>query len=157
MTEPIAPAGPRVHTSEAFDFVADAPIGTVFPLFGAAMERVWAPDWDPRFVWPMPAEDREGMVFRVAHGGRTATWVNTQFDPAGRVQYVYVLPEVVATTVTLALAPERDSTRVTVRYERTSLSVEADGIVRDMAGRDRVAGAQWAAQINRYLAAPRRA
>ena len=101
----------------------------------------------------MEAEDREGMVFRVAHGERTATWVNTLFDrEARRVQYVYVLPEVVATAVTLRLTPERDSTRVTVRYERTSLSAEADAVVHDMARHDRVAGPQWAAQINRYLA-----
>ena len=54
-----------------------------------------------------------------------------------------------------APAEARAHTSEAFDFERTSLSAEADGIVRDKAARDRVAGAQWAAQINRYLAAPR--
>ena len=144
----------RVHTREDFEFVANEAMEKIFPLFGAEMERVWADDWNPQFVWPATAEDREGMVFRIAHGERTATWVNTVFDrEARRVQYVYVLPDIVATVITLRLTPQRDATQVTVRYERTSLSAEADALVRGMAEHDRMAGPEWAAQINRYLAA----
>jgi hypothetical protein len=143
----------RLHTCENFEFIADAPFEKTFPLFGAEMERVWADDWDPQFIWPATAEDREGMVFRLAHGDRTATWVNTCFDPAARrIQYVYVLSEFVATVITLALSPRGDSTCVNVRYERTSLSVTADAEVRKMAERDKRAGPEWAAQINRHLA-----
>jgi hypothetical protein len=142
----------RLHTCEDFDFVANAPAERVFPLFGAEMERAWAEDWNPRFVWPAKAEDRNGMVFQLAHGDRTAIWVNTLFDrEARRVQYVYVLPDRVATLITLKLTPRGDSTHVTVRYERTSLSAEADAMVREMAELDRRAGAEWATQINRYL------
>ncbi len=148
----IAEADLRVHTREDFDFVANATMEKVFPLFGAHMERVWAGGWDPRFIWPPKAEDREGMVFGIAHGDRTATWVNTLFDRgAGRVQYVYVLPDLVATLISLSLTPQRDSTHVIVRYERTSLSAEADALVRGMAEHDRMAGPEWAAQINSYL------
>jgi hypothetical protein len=143
----------RVHTREQFEFVANAEVETVFPLFGAEMERVWADDWNPRFVWPGKAEDCEGMVFRIAQGERTSTWVNTVFDrEARRIQYVYVLPDVVATVITLSLTARRDFTHVAVRYERTSLSAKADALVVDMAKRDTVAGTEWAAQINRYLA-----
>lgn len=58
----------RVHTEEGFSFIANAPMERVAPLFGAEGERVWAPHWDPEFVYPVPAADQEGMVFRVAHG-----------------------------------------------------------------------------------------
>jgi len=153
-----APRQP-IHTSEQFTFVANGALAEVFPLFGADRERVWAPGWNPRFVWPMNPADREGMVFEVPHHGkRTATWVNTVFDQAaGRVQYVYVLPEVVSTVITLNLQAVRGGTQVIVRYERTSLSAEADTVVKAMAEQDRAAGPEWGSQINAYLAGVHRA
>jgi len=143
-----------VRTCENFDFVANAPLDRVFPLFGAAGERAWAEGWEPKFLWPADVEDREGMVFEVDHDGRTATWINTAFDRrAHRVQYVYVLPEIVATTITLSLTPRGDATHVAVRYERTALATHANAVVRQMAERDRQAGPEWSEQINRFLAA----
>ena len=142
-----------LHTSEQFTFVANASMAEVFPLFGADRERVWAPGWNPRFVWPSTPGDRQGMVFEVPHRGKTATWVNTVFDPtAGQVQYVYVLPEVVSTVITLNLQPTNGGTRVVVQYERTSLSADADAVVKGMAEQDRAAGPEWGSQINAYLA-----
>ena len=144
----------RVHTSEQFAFVANARSADVFPLFGADMERVWAPGWQPRFLWPASPGDQAGMVFLIAHdhGHKSATWVNTVFDSAaGRVQYVYVLPDVVATVITLQLQARGDKTEVVVRYERTSLSPESDALVKNMAEHDRLAGRQWASQINDYF------
>ncbi|MGA2549787.1 MAG: hypothetical protein ABSF50_06525 [Burkholderiaceae bacterium] len=143
---------PGLHTREEFEFVANAPLERCFPLFGAAMERVWAEDWHPKFSWPSKAEDREGMVFEIAHGEHTATWVNTVFDlKARRIQYVYTLPDFVATVITIDLIPRENSTLVKVRYERTSLSLAATAHVSEMAEHDRRAGPEWAAQINRYL------
>lgn len=155
-TAPAAESEIGWRTCENFDFVANAPLDRVFPLFGAAGERAWAEGWEPKFLWPAEVDDREGMVFEIDHGGRTATWVNTAFDrAANRVQYVYVLPEVVATTITLRLTPRGDATHVAVRYERTALSPDANPVVRDMAEHDRQAGPEWSAQINRFLAAGR--
>jgi len=151
---PAAESEIRVRTCENFDFVANAPLDRVFPLFGAAGERAWAEGWEPKFLWPADVEDREGMVFEVDHDGRTATWINTAFDRrAHRVQYVYVLPEIVATTITLSLTPRGDATHVAVRYERTALATHANAVVRQMAERDRQAGPEWSEQINRFLAA----
>ena len=87
-----------------------------------------------------------------------ATWVNTVFDSSkGQVQYVYVVPEVLVTVISIALRPQRNTTDVIVRYERTSLSPESDAAVTAMAQQDRAAGPEWSAQINRYLSksAPR--
>jgi hypothetical protein len=141
-----------LHTCEQFAFTADAPFDVAWPLFGADKERAWAPDWHPVFVWPVNAIDQEGMVFKVSHGDKTAVWVNTAFDrAAGRIQYVYVLPDVVATVVTVQLAPLAQSTRVAVTYSRTALEEAANERVREMATRDRVAGREWDLQINTYL------
>ena len=142
------------HTERTFEFTVNASIATVAPLFGADRERAWAPDWNPQFVWPAEVHDRQGMVFTVAHGHRTATWVNTCFDlQNGRVQYVYVLPEVLVTVITLRITPEGKRTHVAVAYDRTALNSEANEIVRKMAEDDGHSGPEWGGQINRYLAA----
>lgn len=146
-------ATPRAHTSETFRFSVAAPMAIVFPLFGANRERLWAPDWEPSFIWPSEPDDRRGMVFTVAHGDRQATWVNTDFDPiAGYVRYVYVLPEIMTTVITLRLQEHHAATDVEVRYERTSLNETADERVRESARQDAVAGPEWASQIRDYLA-----
>jgi hypothetical protein len=149
-------AGQTVHTSEQFSFLANGPLADVFPVFGADREREWAPGWEPRFIWPAQPNDRAGMVFQIAHGNKVGTWVSTVFDrAAGRVQYVYVLPEVVATVITIELHARGAATEVVVRYERTSLSSESGTVVKHMAERDRLAGPEWSDQINNYLSRTR--
>ncbi|HEY2779282.1 MAG TPA: hypothetical protein VGI90_00795 [Steroidobacteraceae bacterium] len=141
-----------LHTCEHFAFTAEAPLDVAWPLFGADRERAWAPDWHPSFIWPADALDQQGMVFTVARGSKTAVWVNTEFDrTAGRIQYVYVLPEVVVTVITLQLTPLDQATRVAVTYARTALAETSNDVVRGMAAEDRVAGREWALQINTYL------
>ncbi len=141
-----------LHTREHFSLTANAPFDIAWPLFGADRERVWAPDWEPVFLWPKKPFDQEGMVFKVPHGERTAIWVNTAFDRVTRrIQYVYVIPDVVVTVITLALVPARESTNIDVLYERTSLAAAANDIVRDMAARDHLAGKEWSRQINTHL------
>jgi hypothetical protein len=146
----------RLHTREEFAFTVDRPVDRALPLFGAVRERDWAPDWSPDMIWPTPPVDREGMVFSVAHGEKTALWVNTVLDLAARrVQYVYVLPGIVATVITIALTGHESRTHVSVRYERTALAVEANHIVEGMAAHDRAAGPVWERQIRQYLSAHR--
>lgn len=145
--------GSRVHTEERFSFRVAAPMERLAPLFGADKERVWAPGWNPQFVYPLPPADVRGMVFTVAHGHRESVWVNTQLDwKSGRVQYVYVIPDALATLITLQLTAEGDKTRVDVEYDRTALSAEADAHVREMAEQDRAAGPEWERQVEEYLA-----
>jgi len=141
-----------VHTVEDFAFSVDLPVDRALPLFGAVREQDWAADWAPDVVWPAPAIDREGMVFSVAHGDQTAIWVNTALDPvARRVQYVYVIPGVVATVITIALTAQESRTHVSVRYERTALAADANHAVEGMAVHDRAAGPLWQHQIEQYL------
>ena len=141
-----------VHTREQFEFIADAALDVVWPLFGAYAERAWAPDWDPTFIWPEAGTDQEGMVFKVVQGDRTAVWVNTALDrAANRIQYVCVIPDLVITVITLRLSQTGPATHVAVTYERTALADAAGEAVTQMAGRDKVAGPEWAQQINHYL------
>ena len=141
-----------LHTREQFSLVANAPFEIAWPLFGADNERVWAPDWEPVFLWPEAAFDQEGMVFMVRQGEKDAVWVNTAFDRTDRrIQYVYVIPDVVVTVITLRLTPGDHSTEIDVTYERTALAEAANESVRAMAARDCVAGKEWSQQINDYL------
>jgi len=150
-----APGSGHAHTEEKFSFTARAPMDQVAPLFGADKEKVWAPHWDPQFVHPLPAADREGMVFTVAHDHLHAAWVNTAFNlKNGHVQYVYVIPDLLVTVITLNLHPEANQTHVEVEYDRTALNSEADDHVRHLAKQDRASGPEWEKQINAYLEKP---
>jgi hypothetical protein len=113
---------------------------------------VWSAKWEPSFIYPLPATDTQGMVFAVAHGHLASVWVNTEFDlKTGRVQYVYVIPDALATVITLRLTPVGNETHVEVEYDRTALSAEADAHVQHMAEQDRSAGAEWERAVNEYL------
>jgi hypothetical protein len=148
----IQSGSPRVHTEEKFIFTAHAPREQVAPLFGADKERVWSPQWDPQFIYPLPAADAQGMVFTVAHHHLHAVWVNTELNlKDGRVQYVYLIPDALVTVITLNLKPEGDQTLVEVHYDRTALTPEANAHVREMARQDHEAGPEWQTQINQYL------
>jgi hypothetical protein len=151
-----SPAGPsaaeRAHTERTFEFVADGPMSIVAPLFGAEKERLWAPGWNPTFVWPASAEDRQSMVFAVTSQHGTAVWINTSFEPAtGRFQYAYVVPNSMTTLITLNLRPDGRRTHVAVTYSRTALSEDSDALVERMADQDANSGPEWAGQINDYL------
>jgi hypothetical protein len=146
---------PVARTEATFEFVVPAERGRAFPLFGAWGEKAWAgADWQPRFVYPTPPRDEPFEVFTVLHGeGEEAVWVNTVFDEAaGRVQYVYVLPTVQAVIIDLTLLDEAGpSTRVRVTYRRTALDHAMNDRVRTLGERDRHAGAEWQALIEKAL------
>jgi len=147
-------AAEGTHTERTFEFTAKAPMGIAAPLFGADKERIWAPGWNPTFLWPGDAKDRQGMVFTVAHGHKTAIWINTAYDPAtGSIQYAYVIPDVMTTLITLKLTPQDKWTHVAVQYERTALNSAAKDIVLEMADHDSKSGPEWERQINDYLSA----
>lgn len=149
-------AGPRTgelaHTAEKFDFTANGPMASVAPLFGAAKERVWAKDWNPKFVWPGDETDREGMIFAVSHGHMKSVWVNTAFDlQGGKIQYVYVVPSAMATRITLRLEPQGDKTHVEVEYERTALDAGLNEHVKELGEEDAKSGPHWEKEVNDYL------
>jgi hypothetical protein len=142
------------HVSNSFAFSVDAPLKDAAPLFGPEGERVWAgDDWNPQFVFPVPPRDVEGAVFTMRHGEHTAVWVNTLFDlKAGRMQYVYVLANLLVTTIDVRLhAIDAGHTNVDVTYVRTALRPEANQHVFTMGKHDSEQGAEWENSIATYL------
>jgi hypothetical protein len=148
-----APSEPLAHVRSHFSFTVHAAAATVFPLFGADMERRWASGWAPAFVYPTPARDTAGMVFTIAHGATNSVWVNTAFDPAtGRAQYVSVIPGAVSTLIDIQVTPlDSAQTSVTVTYERTALSPDATDHVLALGDHDGRQGPHWQAAIADYL------
>lgn len=148
------PASTLVHTRNEFSFTVDAPFEQVVPLFGAHEERKWADGWDPQFVYPIPARDQQGEVFRVAHGQHSSVWINTALDlTAGHIQYAYVLNDAMATLIDIhAVRQGPQKTGVTVVYERTALIPEANEHVQHFAKGDENAGKEWSEAMNAYFA-----
>lgn len=146
-------SGNLTHTRTEFRFTANAAFSQVAPLFGADEERKWSPDWNPQFLYPQPAHDRPGMVFKIMHGQHEAIWVNTAFDlAAGHIQYAYILNDAMATLIDIHLTRESaQKTGVSVVYERTALIPEANEHVQHFAQGDEKAGKEWEAAINGYL------
>lgn len=144
--------GELMHTDAKFDFVANGPMAEVAPLFGAAKEKAWSKNWNPAFVWPADGTDREGMVFKVAHGHMKSVWVNTALDfGGGRIQYAYVVPGAMATMITLRLEAEGEKTHVEVEYRRTALDAEFNAHVKEMGEEDAKSGPNWEKEVNEYL------
>jgi hypothetical protein len=143
----------RVHVRNAFAFDVSAPREIVAPLFGANREKAWAEGWDPQFLWPLPADDREGEIFTVTHGGHTSTWVNTALDlAAGHVQYAYVAPELMAVAIDIHVTGAASGgSHVEVVYERTALSARADEHVKALGEADAKSGADWRQAIEECL------
>ena len=141
------------HTRTEFHFVVNAPFEQTAPLFGANEERKWAPEWNPQFIYPVPAHDQQGMVFRVEHADHSSVWINTAFDlAAGHIQYTYVLSDAMATLIDIHLTRDgAQKTGVTVLYERTALTPEANEHVRHFAKGDESASREWEEAINGYL------
>ncbi len=147
-------AATLAHTRTEFSFTVDAPFEQVVPLFGANEERKWATDWNPQFVYPTPARDQQGMVFKVAHGQLSSVWINTALDlTAGHIQYAYVLSDVMATLIDIhATRQSPQKTGVTVVYERTAFIPEANEHVQHFAKGDEGAGKEWGDAMNAYFA-----
>ena len=148
------PADKLAHTRTEFSFTVDATFEQVVPLFGAHEERKWAHDWNPQFVYPNPARDQQGEVFRIAHGQNSSIWINTALDLiSGHIQYTYVLNDAMATLIDIhATRQGPQKTAVAVVYERTALIPEADEHVQHFAKGDENAGKEWGDAMNAYFA-----
>jgi len=142
------------HIRTEFSFTVDAPFEQVVPLFGAHEERKWADGWDPQFVYPTPARDQEGMVFRLSHGHDSSVWINTALDLAGgHIQYAHVFNDAMATLIDIHATPQGPrKTAVTVVYERTALAPEANEHLEHFAKGDANGGKEWGAAMNAYFA-----
>ena len=146
-----------VHIITSFHFEVHAPFSRVALLFGPESEKIWAgKHWQPEILYPQPAKDSQGAVFTVPHGPHKSIWVNTVYDvTGGRMQYVAIIPDVVATIIDVRLTSINSSqTAVDVTYTRTALDPEANDDVRSLAHHDGESGPEWQTSIERSFAAP---
>ena len=136
-----------------FRLTANAPFDVAWPLFGADKERVWAPDWEPVFLWPEKPFDQEGMVFRVRARRQDRGLGQHRIRPFGTADSIRLCDSGCGGHGDHARAHAGIAARrnVDVVYERTALAERQMKLVRDMAARDRVAGTEWSQQINGYL------
>ena len=141
------------HVTSRFAFDIAAPTARVAPMFGPQGERAWAGGhWDPAFLYPLPATDIQGAVFTVPHGPLTSVWVNTVFDLAGgHMQYVCVLPDIMAATIDVRLSSAGNNTHIEVVYTRTALREDVDADVVAMGEKDKQSGPQWQSAIDKAL------
>ena len=114
----------RVRLSGHID-VALSPL-RAFTLFTPAGERAWADGWDPQFPCPAADDTDPGAVFVTRHGDHATTWVVTGREPPAAIRYVQVTPGHRAGIISVGCQPAAAGTRVTVGYDLTALTPEAN-------------------------------
>jgi hypothetical protein len=128
--------------TQSFTIILNGSVADVTPLFGPVREAEWAPDWSPRFIYPAPGVQREGVVFTTSRGhGSDRLWLLTTYDVGnGRVEYVVVTPAFTANEIKIRVVPDGEQhSKATITYRRSALAPE---------GNDEVAklDAHWAEQ-----------
>lgn len=144
------------RVSKTASFVINAPVDTVFPLFGAFEERKWAEGWEPALIYPSAEVIEEGTTFRTkAYDQEEAdyVWRINQFDPAAYlIQYLVFTPNRYW-TITVRCAPVEDNqtqTQVTYAY----LGLNPLGNLLNKQSLDRMFAhnlTDWAEAIHLYL------
>jgi len=140
-----------VHRRTEFTIAVHSPYDTVFPLFGAHREQLWAEGWNPQFLHPQPANDESGAVFTVT-GGHSKVWINTIYDAErGHVQYA-CFAESMVTLINIQVSRQTpDTTKTVVIYERTALRPESNEQVNRIADDDGAQASEWEEAISAYL------
>jgi hypothetical protein len=122
-----------VPQTQVQGFHLDAPLSRVIPLFTAEGEKSWAEGWDPEIL---SGAGERGSVFRTTHGGRTTTWIVTDYRPAeGRASYARLAEGSNMGLVDVICTPNpKGGTDVSVRYTLTAVSAEGKQFVSGFLG-----------------------
>ncbi|MBL7256103.1 SRPBCC family protein [Paractinoplanes lichenicola] len=118
-------------TSATGSFTVPLTPSEAFVLFTPRGERAWAEGWDPRFPAPVDDDTTPGTVFTTDAGGRRTTWVVTGRTAGQAISYARVAHGATAGTVAVTLRPSTGGTEVTVTYDLTALTAEAEPAARD--------------------------
>jgi len=143
----------RTRAERSFTILLNAPASVAMAAFGPLEERRWAPDWNPRFLFPTPAREEQGAVF-VVERERKQTWLLQTWNPHdGIARYVAFDPDVKLTEIVIQVEPiDARSSRAVVAYTRTSLGQAGDREVAAFADSFAGEASHWQSAINAYLA-----
>jgi hypothetical protein len=134
-------------------------VESAVPLFTPEGERRWAgSSWDPGYPLPDAASDDSapGTVFTTASDGGVATWIVLERRDDG-MSYARIAPSRIAGTISVRCAQDAtpECTRVTVRYDVTSLGPDGVNFVEELeAGFDTFLD-EWRLEILAALASER--
>lgn len=140
-------------------FTLPLPVPAAVPLFTPEGERRWAgSSWDPMYAIPEAVGDGSapGTVFTTQSEGVRATWIVLARRGDG-MSYARVAPGRIAGTIDVhcSNATSAQETRVTVRYDLTSLGPEGVRFVQEFeAGYDAFLD-EWRREILADLAVER--
>jgi hypothetical protein len=140
-------------------FTLPLPVASAVALFTPEGERRWAgSSWSPEYAIPEAAGDDSapGTVFTTESTGGAATWIVLERRDDG-MSYARVVPGRIAGTVTVTCSHEAANaeTRVTVRYDVTSLSPEGVVFVTELEEGYDTFLAEWRGEILAGLARER--
>lgn len=134
-----------------------APPEQALVYFTPEGERLYVPGWAPEYLHPADGALAEGLTFRTTHDDETTLWLVSRCDvPAGRLEYVRVVPGSRLGTVSVRLSPGAGGgADVAVSYRMTSLSAAGDEALRRFADGFDAMLASWERTISGVLAADR--
>lgn len=132
------------------------PIKKVFPLFEPIGEKAWAPGWDPRVVYPVNGEAKNGTVFLTyeEHGKNETYWTVIEYDAQQhRIAYINVIPNYQVRRITVECRElAADRTDATVSYSYTGTTPHGNTDVAKQTEQSYAAKMQhWTHAINHYL------
>jgi hypothetical protein len=117
-------------------FTLPLPLSDAQPLFTPEGERSWAgASWDPVYALPDAVRDDSapGTVFTTEGAGGSATWIVLERSDDG-LSYARVAPDRIAGTISVVCSAgaSHEETRVTVRYDVTSLGPDGARFVKEL-------------------------
>ncbi|RIV23929.1 hypothetical protein DYU11_13270 [Fibrisoma montanum] len=144
------------RVSRTASFIINAPVDTVFPLFGAFEERKWAEGWEPVLIYPSAEVIEEGTTFRTKAYDQEELdyiWRVNQYVPADHlIQYLVFTPNRYWTITVQCVSLSADQTQTHVTY--TYLGLNQLGNRLNQQSIDRMYAdnlEDWAAAIHQYL------
>jgi hypothetical protein len=132
----------------------DAPVAQCQRFFTPAGEEAWIDDWRPTYLCPEDGRTEPGMVFTTGTGDDHTIWTVVDFDTERHVaRYARVTPATRCGMVEIRCTPMGDrSTRVTVTYTLTALTVAGEKVLEAFEGPAFVAMIeQWKTLIDARL------
>ena len=145
---------PLLHAERSFAVHLDATPGQVFPLFGPIGEREWAPDWDPKMIFPADGSSpAKGSVFTTSDKDGEEIWLITGYDAQnGFISYLAVLPSRVVTEIEIRVQEQGENKSVAeVTHRRTALSAAGNHFVSALSENAAGHAAHWEHAINDAL------